>query len=175
MLGFLFFEAVLHQNHVPINICVTSIWRFINLYLAINDSSNCRAVQILQSGDIGLPIPIVNNFCDLSSASGNNYSLRISNRVISKNLYLNNVDSLLTNWSIPQDKTILELMKNMNTISHYELNKCYSNFHCGIQGELIYEDVRYDYNLNSGGWLQLKNAKAKAITQSQSNETFDAN
>ena len=142
---------------------------FLMMMIIIASCKPKNSLQILEY------IPIVNNFSDLSSALGSNYSRRISNRVISKNLYLNNADSLLTNWSIPQDKTILELMKSMDTISHYELNKCYSNFHCGIQGELIYEDVRYDYNLNSGGWLQLKNAKAKAITQSQSNETFDAN
>lgn len=71
---------------------------------------------------------------------------------------LNNTktDDLCDSWAIQADQ-LGAFMESFESIDKYEWNQCYGVFSCSAKGELIYEDEKYNYELNAGGWLYLFN------------------
>lgn len=64
-------------------------------------------------------------------------------------------------WNPPNEEQLLDIFKKMDTLlNKYEKNDYYSNIHnCGVEGEVLLEHIKYDYYVNAGGWVSLKNEK----------------
>lgn len=76
--------------------------------------------------------------------------------VLSYNLYNDLKDEYCEDWKEIKPLDILRIIRGFKEISSQEWHQCFGHFSCGGKGELIFNNQKFNYNLNSGGWLYLK-------------------
>jgi len=61
-------------------------------------------------------------------------------------------------WNPPSQEELLGIFKKMDTLLHnLERNDYFSYIHnCGIEGEVLLKNIKYNYHLNAAGWVTLK-------------------
>ena len=103
----------------------------------------------------------------------NRINLSQKDTVLSYNIYKDDGDIECKKWSTKKHLNILNFVRNFKPIKPIEWNQCFGQYPCGIKGVLIINKKKYNYNLNSGGWMTLKHQnKIKYLGDKNKNDTI---
>ncbi len=79
----------------------------------------------------------------------------LKDSVLSYITYNRRTDKECENWK-NEKLDVLKFIREFKEVSVNEWHQCFGNFPCGIKGKLIVNKKEFEYNLNAGGWIQLK-------------------